>query len=83
MLPDMGQMEKERRESHEWALCYDCLHKFLAELYPVASILLQIIFSPLISISNPADWITKINKCILEKLFLFHFSYQPSNSALL
>jgi hypothetical protein len=41
MLPDMGQTEKERRESHEWALKFINLYKFLAELNPMASILIH------------------------------------------
>ena len=79
-MPDVGQTEEERGESREWALMY----KFLAELYPMASILIQInVFFLLKSIFSPAFWITKINKFISETFFLLHFSYQLGNSALL
>ena len=48
--------------------------KFLAELYPMAPMLIQInIFFLLISISSRAVWITNLNKCILETLFFTSF----------
>ena len=42
VFPDLGQTEKKRGESHEWALMFILPVKFLAELYPMASILIQI-----------------------------------------
>ena len=44
----------------------------------MASILIQIFVFLLISISSPAVWITKINKCISETLlfyFIFHTNW--------
>ena len=84
MLPDMGQTEKERGESHEWALMFMLLGKFLAELYAMASILIQInIFFLLIAICIPAVWIMKINN-VFQKHYVFtSFFIQLGNSALL
>ena len=46
MLPDVGQMGKEKGESHEWALMLMLPVQILAELYPMTSTLIQIkIFS--------------------------------------
>ena len=42
MLPDMGHTEKERGESHEWALRFMLPDKFFVELYPMAYILIKI-----------------------------------------
>ena len=67
VLPEMEQTDKERGESHVYALCINFLLK-----YPMASILIQInIFFILTSISSPAVWITKINKCISETFFIY------------
>ena len=56
---------------------YAACINFFAELYPMASILIQInICFLLIFISCPAVWITKINKCISE-IFIFYFIYIP------
>ena len=41
MLPDVGQMGKEKGESHEWALMLMLRVQILAELYPMAYIIIQ------------------------------------------
>ena len=74
MLSDMGQMQKERGESHEWALINFLLNYIQWHL----SLFKTIFFFLSISISSPAVWITKINKCISETLFfyfIFHINW--------
>ena len=60
---------RKREENHTsgpWCLC--CLYKFLAELYSMASILIQTN-----TISSPAVWITKMNKSIRNIFFTSFF----------
>jgi hypothetical protein len=78
VLPDMGQTEKERGESHEWALMFMLPVYISCLIISNGFFLIQInIFFELISISSPAVWITKINKCISETLFFTSFFIPP------
>ena len=61
--------QRKREENHmSGSKCLFSQYKCIAELYPMTSILIQIIFFS-ISISSPAVWITKINECISETFF--------------
>jgi hypothetical protein len=74
----MGQTEKERGESREWALMFMQPVYISFLLYPMAYILIQInvffyLFIIYLFISSPAVWIMKINKRISENSFFTSF----------
>ena len=84
VFPDMWQMEKERITWVGSNIYAACINFLLNYIQWHLSLFKSIYLFLLISISSPAVWITKINKCISETLFfLLNFSYQLGNSALL